>query len=255
MRWKLTSAGCGSTPNLAMAHGAGPKPAAPHAPASCCALLCSKRPSAGSVRGRRERRRRRKSTQAFIAASRTAATRRRNVLTGGLAAGLVLALGLAAWAWRERGIAIDQKSLAQRNFDAAKSTIDFVVLDIAQGLKDVEGMRAETVRRILGRAEKAVDTLASETGNDPEVRQSQGEMYGLFSENYSRVGATDLAVSYAQKGIDIDRSLITNQPDNVTSQIDLAAALGGLGDALVTKGTTRVRWPRFRRLTPLRAQA
>ena len=61
-------------------------------------------------------------------------------------------------------------------------------------------------------------------------------MYGLFSENYSRVGATDLAVSYAQKGIDIDRSLITNQPDNVTSQIDLAAALGGLGDALVTKG-------------------
>src|SRR3984885_9334391 len=154
-------------------------------------------------------------TQAFIAASRRAATRRRNMLSGGLAAGLVVALGLAVWAWRERGIAIEEKGLAQRNFDAAKSTLDSVVLDIAQGLQDVEGMRAQTVQRILGRAERAVNKLAAQTESDPQVRQSQAAMYGLFSQTYLRAGATDLALSNAQKAIEIYRALLVNKPDDV----------------------------------------
>ena len=89
-----------------------------------CAVLSSKRPSAGSVRGRPARRRRRNRSRPSYCepAGRDTAAQ---ILSGGLAAGLVLALGLAAWAWRERGIAIDERRLAQRNFDAAKSTVDF----------------------------------------------------------------------------------------------------------------------------------
>jgi hypothetical protein len=51
-------------------------------------------------------------TRAFIAESRRAATQRRNILTGGLAAGLVVALGLAGIANRQRGIA--QLNVMQR---------------------------------------------------------------------------------------------------------------------------------------------
>jgi hypothetical protein len=51
-------------------------------------------------------------TQAFIRQSRQGATRRRNVLTGSLAAGLVLALALAGIAYWQRGLAIEQRTLA-----------------------------------------------------------------------------------------------------------------------------------------------
>jgi WD40 repeat protein len=51
-------------------------------------------------------------TQAFITQSRQAATRRRNILTGSLAAGLVLALGLAGMAYWQRGIALEQRNAA-----------------------------------------------------------------------------------------------------------------------------------------------
>ena len=52
-------------------------------------------------------------TQTFIRRSRQAATRRRNILTGSLAAGLVLALVLAGIAYWQRGIAVEQEKLAQ----------------------------------------------------------------------------------------------------------------------------------------------
>jgi tetratricopeptide (TPR) repeat protein len=175
-------------------------------------------------------------TQAFIAASRRAATRRRNILSGSLAAGLVVALGLAAWAWRERGIAIVEKELAQRNFDAAKSTVDSVVTDIAQGLRDVQGMRVDTVRRILGHAENAVNELAAATSNDPQVRDSQAEMDTLFSRTYLRLGATRLAASYADTGNVVARALVATQPDNNGWLHDLALNLHVVGDVREQQG-------------------
>ena len=60
-------------------------------------------------------------TRAFIAASRSGATRRRNVLTGSLAAGLILALVLAGLAYWQRGIAIENEARAVANDKAANS--------------------------------------------------------------------------------------------------------------------------------------
>jgi hypothetical protein len=52
-------------------------------------------------------------TKAFIAESRRGATRRRNILTGSLAAGLLVALALAGLAYWQRGIAIEQRNVAE----------------------------------------------------------------------------------------------------------------------------------------------
>ena len=54
--------------------------------------------------------------------------------------------GLAYW---QRSVAKTEAALAQRNFNAAQETKNSVVFDLASGLRDVEGMRVETVRRIL----------------------------------------------------------------------------------------------------------
>src|SRR5262249_5856919 len=54
-------------------------------------------------------------TQAFIRQSRQASSRRRNTLTGGLTAGLVLALGLASAAYWQRGVAVQNEARAVNN--------------------------------------------------------------------------------------------------------------------------------------------
>jgi hypothetical protein len=94
-------------------------------------------------------------SQTFIRRSRQAATRRRNILTSSLAAGLVVALGLAGLAYWQRGIAVEQRAIAEqnetqarderdkatRNFGLAQKTAESLVFDIARGLRNVQGMR------------------------------------------------------------------------------------------------------------------
>jgi hypothetical protein len=85
----------------------------------------------------------------FIGESRRATTRRRNILTGSLAAGLVLALALAGLAYWQRGIAVAQRDRATRNFELAQQASKSLVFDIAQGLRDVQGMSAESFLRCV----------------------------------------------------------------------------------------------------------
>jgi hypothetical protein len=133
-------------------------------------------------------------TLAFITGSRRGATRRRNILTGSLAIGLVVALALSGLAYWQRGVAVQQQHLAvqqqhlaeeqraaadaaraqaeaararaeqetqraDRNFTAAKDTVDKLIFDIAQGLRDVAGMRVDTIRKILGTVQETIDQL------------------------------------------------------------------------------------------------
>ncbi len=182
-------------------------------------------------------------TRAFILDSRRGATRRRNILTTSLAAGLVLALGLSGLAYWQRGIAIEQRGIAkseatraERNFGAAKSTVDAVIFDLAQGLQDVEGMRADTMRRILERAESAVGQLASRTENDPKVRHSQVAMFQLFSETYLKLGFTQLAADHARKATDLARALSAEDPGNVEWQHDVFMSMATIGNVLWAQG-------------------
>jgi TIR domain len=141
-------------------------------------------------------------TQAFIRRSRQAATRRRNILTGSLAAGLVLALGLAGLAYWQRGIAVEQRGIAQqneqqakterdnatRNFKLAQKTADSLVIDIARGLRNVQGMSAETVRKILETARATFEQLATSAPDDLALQRSRSLMLDEFGDTYLTLG-------------------------------------------------------------------
>src|SRR4029077_15467361 len=120
------------------------------------------------------------------------------------------------------GIAVKEGARAERNFRAAKGTIDDVVFDLAQGLREVEGVPATTVTRILKAAETAVSDLASKTENEVGVRRSQAVMFALFSETYLKVGHTDLAVEHARKGVELSRSLLGSDDEMRKLRADLA---------------------------------
>src|ERR1700722_6182043 len=83
-------------------------------------------------------------TQSFIAESRRASTRRRNLLSASLGAGLVVALGLAGLAYWQRGIAVrqeqiatEQRSLAEKNEAQAKIELDKALLTQSRFLANV----------------------------------------------------------------------------------------------------------------------
>src|SRR5258705_7838208 len=75
-------------------------------------------------------------TLLFISESRRAATRRRNILTSSLGAGLALALALAGLAFWQRGVAIEQESLAIQQRDSAQIAQSRFLADRATGATD-----------------------------------------------------------------------------------------------------------------------
>jgi TIR domain len=82
-------------------------------------------------------------TQAFIRRSRQGAIRRRNVLTGSLAAGLVLALALAGLAYWQRGIAVEQRGVAQKNEAQANEALALARKNESRGLAALSSVAAK----------------------------------------------------------------------------------------------------------------
>jgi WD40 repeat protein len=80
-------------------------------------------------------------TQRFVQQSRQATNRRRNVLTGSLAAGLLVALILAGIAYWQRGVAQEQRSVAEKNEALAKEQRDAALLTQSRFLADLAQQR------------------------------------------------------------------------------------------------------------------
>jgi len=107
-------------------------------------------------------------TLTFVAESRRGSSRRRNILTGSLAAGLVLALALAGLAYWQRGIAVQERQIAEQQrqiaeqqrkraedtLAAATETANSLVFDLAQRFKDAVGVPAirSKQRRLAARS-------------------------------------------------------------------------------------------------------
>ena len=80
-------------------------------------------------------------TQAFVVESRRGATRRRNILTSSLAAGLFIALGLAGLAYWQRSVAVEQRQLAQKNEAQARRERDKALVTQSRFLADTAEQR------------------------------------------------------------------------------------------------------------------
>ena len=188
-------------------------------------------------------------TQAFVRRSRQGATRRRNVLTGSLASGLVLALALAGVAYWQRGVAVEQRSIAQqneaqakeerdratRNFKLAQKTAESLVFDIAQGLRDVQGMSTQTVRKILQTAQATFEQLTASAPDDVALQRSRAVMLAQFGDTYRTLGDLEQALKAYRDGLAIFEHLAADA-SNAQSQEDLSNSYERIGNVLVAQG-------------------
>jgi tetratricopeptide (TPR) repeat protein len=184
-------------------------------------------------------------TQAFVAESRKGATKRRNILTGSLAAGLIVALvlaGLAFWqrqvAVQERQIADQQRKRAEDTLAAATTTANSLVRDLAVRFRGHASIPSTLIKDILDRARKLQEQLISEGEDSPELRRSQSRALNETAATLNDIGEFGEALATAQQAKSILQRLIAAQPDIVEFQRALASSDQEIGDAL--RGLSRL---------------
>ena len=87
--------------------------------------------------------------------------------------------------------ALFERDAATRNFKLAQKTADNLVFNIAEGLRDVQGMSAPTVRMILETARATFEQLAASAPDDLALQRSRSAMLVAFGQTYQTLG--DLA--------------------------------------------------------------
>jgi tetratricopeptide (TPR) repeat protein len=175
-------------------------------------------------------------TQTFISESRRGATRQRSIFTGSLAAGLTVALLLAGLAYWQRGVAVEQRDKATRSSQLAQRTAESLVFDIAQGLRNVQGMSAESVRKILETAKATFEQLAASAPDDLTLQRSRSVMLNEFGDTYLALGNLEQALRTYRDGLAIAEHLTTSDRNNADWQRDLAVSHNKVGDVLVVQG-------------------
>jgi tetratricopeptide (TPR) repeat protein len=182
-------------------------------------------------------------TQAFVTESRRGATRRRNILTGSLAAGLVVALVLAGIAYWQRSIAVEQRQIAEQQrkraedtLAAATKTANSLVFDLAHRFRDATGVPAKLIKDILDRARALQDQLITSGQVTPELRNSQASALVEIAESLLAIGDTKGALAAAEQARQILTDLLAGNPSNIDYQGDLSVSCDKVGDARVAQG-------------------
>ena len=184
------------------------------------------------------------------------------IVSGLLAALLIVAIGAAVYFWHRQQIALQARSSAQaasieRNFKAAKVALDAIVSSIADSVPDAGDARAEIMRPLLSQTENAIGQLATQAANDSDAKRTQGTMYVRFANAYLRLGDKKLALDNARKGADIFRTLADKNPDNLVFRSNFGLSLETLGDVLAANGDNqgalgayREKFSKFRARSP-----
>ncbi len=151
-------------------------------------------------------------TQALIAASRRAATRRRNVLSASLAAGLLMALALMGLAYWQRNVALDQRNRAlitQSRFLADQAN------QLAQQGDQISASLLAT--EVLPDVASGVDR--------PLSAEAKAALYQSLNTIHERAILSIPSTSIERSGLSNDnRRLMTTQQDGTLAEWDLAEA-------------------------------
>ena len=199
-------------------------------------------------------------TLAFVAESRRGASRRRNILTGSLAAGLVLALALAGLAYWQRGIAVQERQIADQQrqiaeqqrkraedtLAAATKTANSLVFDLAQRFKDTVGIPSNLIKDILDRARGLQEQLTKSGGLTPDLKYSKAAALTESSRVRKIAGDTAAALADAQQSKQIMSGLVASDSGNKGWRRDLAISLQNLGDVQSGRGDNQGALSSFR---------
>jgi tetratricopeptide (TPR) repeat protein len=155
--------------------------------------------------------------------------RRALTLAWSAAGSLAVLIALAGWQWRQ---AVVSKQAAQLNLIYATRAAGNVVFRIVQDLRDEQGMRLESVLRILGDAQSVLDDIAKVNPDDSEVQLTRVSLLFESTIMYLRAGNVFSATYAADESLAVMRKLAAVEPESNPVQ-------SFLGKSLATVGRTR----------------
>ena len=117
----------------------------------------------------------------------------------------------------------------------ARQAADSLVIDIAQGLRNVEGMPTTSVKRILETAKGVVDRLSSNAPEDLDLRKSRLLMLRQFAINYTALGDLATALDFAEASVKGARDALGSEANGASTGI-LAFSLITLGRVQTARG-------------------
>ena len=147
---------------------------------------------------------------------------------------LLLAIGAVAAGI----IARNEADRAERNFAAAKDTVNGLIFQIAQGLRNVEGIRIESLDKILGQARQTVERLTETDPDNPELVRSKVAMLDEFAQTYLAAGDLKAALKNADEATSLMRREVAKDNGNLQAKRNLSVALIHAGDAKRGAGDT-----------------
>ena len=182
-------------------------------------------------------------TQIFVADSRRGATRRRNILTGSLAAGLVIALGLAGVAYWQRGIAVQQRQIADQQrkraedtLAAATRTANSLVFDLAQKFRFASGIPVTLIKDILDRAIALQQQLVGSGQITSDLEYSEAAALQQSAFLLQALGDTTGAYKAADRSRQIMERLVASAADRLDWRENLSIIYATLGRVFVDMG-------------------
>lgn len=150
----------------------------------------------------------------LVLASRQAATRRGRYWLAGTTVLLLMSIAGGVWSYsqkieadRQRELADDQRSAAERNYNFSIDAVESLAIGLASDLRDATGMRIERIRSILGRAETIYTKLGSATGVTVRQQRSQVWLLKEVSQTYYRLGDTTTSRDRIDKAVAAARKL------------------------------------------------
>ncbi len=193
----------------------------------------------------------------FIATSRKATgTRQRNWISGA-AAVVVLSLGLAGWsevnrreavkqtaiadqqrllADAQREEAVEQKNRAEKVLAAATATASGLVFELAQKMRDIEGVPVDIIRGMLEKAQGLQTQLSAAGEPTPALLYSQAAAQTELAITLLSQGETAPAMEAARQAVLAMERLVALTPGDSESQRGLAAVHTQIGDVLQARG-------------------
>jgi tetratricopeptide (TPR) repeat protein len=144
--------------------------------------------------------------------------------------------GVVAIASIALGLITEREAVvAQDNYQVARQAADGLIVDIAGGLRNVEGMPTASVKRILATAKSVIDRLTLHAPDDIDLAESRVVMLRQFATNYAALGDLVSAKDFAENSVADARRILIARPNDHSLDL-LAVSLNALGRVLQTKG-------------------
>src|SRR5262249_23176722 len=150
----------------------------------------------------------------------------------------VVATGAGTLAWRE-------EQRAERSLDAAKTAVNVLVVDIAHGLRNVEGVRISLIRTVLERIQDTVEWLTGFAPDNLALWHLYLETLDEFATTYETAGDIVRARASAMTALTKGRELAADNPDDPVWQRDVSVALNKLGSVDLKGGDTAAALSRY----------